>query len=1363
MKNLTMAKKVLAALLTMSLVVPNVAFAYEKRDSSRLSQRFEAQSLDGWKEDSEGLEEIMSYVEAAVDPDAASYVPKEDRIAVFDMDGTIYAEDFPSAFETCFLLNRILNDDTYEPEPEVEEFAIKALHAVNNDEVTKEMQQQYFKLQPEPFKGLTLEEYNELVYDYLESPADGYRGMKKGEAFFLPMLSLIDYLRENEFDVYICTGSDRTMARALLGNALDIAPDHVIGSDNGLTIPGMEEGAGDKYDFTSSDELVLSGKRLFTNLKTNKVLSIVREIGKCPVLAFGNSSGDYSMAEYVCSNMEYDGEAFFVIADDEKKTHAKRAAAGKVLAECEDFGFNTISMKDDFDTVFGSDVEVVSTTSVSNGNVHMNPDAEGEYYYGYEHLGQVDVNGRQGIACGGDYFIVSDTGSLMRYDKDWNLERENVSPFAAGFEDEVNHIGDIDVYEDEIFAPVEYFDEEGAKNLQVAVYNAKTLELDRLMYLDSSSGQDEVSGIAVNPDDETFWLSCWSDGESGKYLYQYDLESAEYLGKIKMRMVPEHIQGIAYADRTFYVTADDGNEKDGECDHIYSTIIKSGDTTAVMTEELDLEDVQNYGEIEGISFDPETGNLYVLHNSGAEIVNGFVQGLYNGYDKELHEVYIFSPEGLGSVSVDEDDEWDSIEDYYEDDLAEDDEPLDDYLKEEKEDFGWTYEDEETVSSDQADFHQVEKSVETTSENRPGSQWFPSTIQGAVSKNQYTNPKDDYYTWANKDYISGLRISDGKVSAGIYADTDKMMEERSLSLLKDKSIESHDAKLVQQFFETVIDWEKRDEIGLEQVQGTVDRILSINSIEEATDFQINDEDYLVPGFFGVNVQSSFEDSSKNMVNISPSMLLLGDSEEYQEITEAGQADKKMNEEQIRYMLGRLGLSSNEAQKAIENCETFETKLAESMLTEEELGHSDVFEKVDNSMTFKDMEDIEGNFPLTRVLRTKGYAGSREYNVEQPDWLEKLGEIYTDENIEEIKDYLLCHYVLAMIRISDKAAFDKLMECANERNGSTGALSTDAYGVAAVNKYLPLPLDYVYIDRYCSKEEKNVVLDLVQNVIERYKEMLGQEDWLSSETREKAIEKLDSISVNACYGEKRYDYSELIFPENASLVDLIQLIAVYNEKMDRAKINRPVDRDIWDDSTRENNAFYDFMKNSITILHGGMGGGFDKDAEYEEIMGSVGYTIGHEISHAFDSSGAQFDKDGNFNNWWTDKDYEAFEARTKKLSDYMSEIVPFEGAENIKGEVVEGEMTADLGGVKVLMQIASEKEGFDYDLFFKTLAHEEANVFSEGYLRHTLQYDEHPLGNVRINVVLQNTQEFYDTYDVKEGDGMYLAPENRINIW
>ncbi len=312
-----------------------------------------------WNE-SASLTNIKNYVNEVVKKDSDKFIPVEDRIAVFDMDGTLYGELFPCYLEYLMLEYRILDDETYTPTEELVEVATAIRDAKQNYSTPSisGFDLIHANAAAEAYSGMTLKEFNDYSNAFLKKSVECFTNMTYKEALYKPMVEIVDYLQENNFTTYVVSGSDRFLCRALLCDQLNIPESQVIGMDVKLEATGQEGKDGLEYQYTSSDELIRTNELLIKNLKMNKVTAIAKEIGKQPVLSFGNSSGDTSMHMYTTTNNKYESRAYMLVADDTERDHAKIEEAQKRQAKWKEYGFNIISMKNDFKTIYGENVKM---------------------------------------------------------------------------------------------------------------------------------------------------------------------------------------------------------------------------------------------------------------------------------------------------------------------------------------------------------------------------------------------------------------------------------------------------------------------------------------------------------------------------------------------------------------------------------------------------------------------------------------------------------------------------------------------------------------------------------------------------------------------------------------------------------------------------------------------------------------------------------------------------------------------------------------------------------------------------------------------------------------------------------------------
>ena len=266
--------------------------------------------------------------------------------------------------------------------------------------------------------------------------------------------------------------------------------------------------------------------------------------------------------------------------------------------------------------------------------------AAGETRRAYHLQRVIEVEGRQGVATDGEVYYVSGSTELFVYSKEGELLRANRDPFAA-LEKPANHIGDIDVHAGELYAGIEFFVDGRGTDIQVAIYDAETLGYRRSIDWEPESGQVEVSAVAVDAENNAIWMTDWVNG---RYLYRYDLDTGRYAAKLHLRPVPQWQQGIAAFDGTLLITADDGDADLDEADNLWRVSPDTEATASYVELEYAFTELRRAGEIEGVTVDEQAAELVVLSNRGARIVLGMPSGFYPGYDREIHELFVYSIE-----------------------------------------------------------------------------------------------------------------------------------------------------------------------------------------------------------------------------------------------------------------------------------------------------------------------------------------------------------------------------------------------------------------------------------------------------------------------------------------------------------------------------------------------------------------------------------------------------------------------------------------------------------------------------------------------------------------------------------------------
>ena len=646
----------------------------------------------------------------------------------------------------------------------------------------------------------------------------------------------------------------------------------------------------------------------------------------------------------------------------------------------------------------------------------------------------------------------------------------------------------------------------------------------------------------------------------------------------------------------------------------------------------------------------------------------------------------------------------------------------------------------------------------------GSPWLATVIRGNVTKDTPTSLTDDFYLAINKDWLATAEVPAGHMANTSFYVVEEEVAANAKAMLKDGNIKGHDAKLAKQLYDACLDWDTRNKQGVAPAQKIIDDINSLQTLDDIAAFICNPKRSTnVPMLVALGSLPMGSDATQNGTFIGFENALLGDPGDYREGVDKQSDGYKELLAVEKGLLTRLGYTEDETTKVVDEALALEEELTKTQFSMAEMADPkglEGYHEVD--YTPEEVKSIMKSFPLIEFAESRGYGATKMYNVGRDDQLPAIDALWREDNVQKIKSYFIAQYAYHVVDWLDEESYELYMkEMIDPR------MRTDQVGEAydTVRRVLPGPLSQAYVETYDLAPTKERITKLCEDAIQTYKELFKRQDWLSSQTREVFLDKLDHMKIRAVYPDKWKDYSGLDL-DGLSYFECRCAIETYEQQLDAADAGKPVDEELWkSEDLLEDNGMYSAQSNSINIFLGILGGNFyTPDMSDEQMYAGIGSVIFHEISHAFDPRGVLFGSDGTLLSEpaWTEEDSAEYDRRAQKLTDYFNNIV-FCTGKNANGDLYMGEAIADISGVEATLLAAKDIEDFDYDEYFRAYA---ALWRESGYPDAELELvddDMHAPAYLRVNVTVQQFDEFLETYGVKEGDNMYLAPEDRILVW
>ena len=652
------------------------------------------------------------------------------------------------------------------------------------------------------------------------------------------------------------------------------------------------------------------------------------------------------------------------------------------------------------------------------------------------------------------------------------------------------------------------------------------------------------------------------------------------------------------------------------------------------------------------------------------------------------------------------------------------------------------------------------------------------IPGIILENMDTSvdPKDDFYNYVNGNWMKTNTIPDDESRWGGFGVLRKTTRKDVLEIIKTAQIkdnykEGSDQKKALLIFETKLDTIARNKAGIKPIQHLLDAIEGIKNINDLQTVYATVTGVSAP-FAGIGANPDLNDSSVNTAWVFPGGLGL-QRDYYLDQDEKTKDIRKDYMKHVSKMFQFIGYNVSDADNAAILILDLETKLAEPRL--DKVQSRDI-RNFNNPMSIDELESLTPSMNWSKLVLDLGIKKTLDQVlVMQPKYMEELNNVLETTSINDLKTLMKwstidnsANYLTTEIEKTNWEFYSKRLY------GSKVQRPAEERALGTVNSSVGEAIGQLYVDAKFPPEAKLKAEKMIANVIEAFQIRIQNLDWMSEITKTKAIEKLDKFTVKIAYPDKWKDYSELEVNNGNSFAENMFAVSKWNFNQNISEIGEPVDKSEWGMSPQTVNAYFNPLNNEIVFPAAILQPPFYNYTADEAVnYGGIGAVIGHEISHAFDDSGARFDGDGNVNNWWTESDLEEFEKRGNALADQYSSLEVLDGV-FINGKFTLGENIGDLGGVLGAydgLQIHIKENGRPEPIdgfsaeerFFMSWATVWRTLIREDALRSQITTDPHSPGYNRATQPLKNVDAFYEVFGVKEGDNMYIAPENRVRIW
>ena len=638
-----------------------------------------------------------------------------------------------------------------------------------------------------------------------------------------------------------------------------------------------------------------------------------------------------------------------------------------------------------------------------------------------------------------------------------------------------------------------------------------------------------------------------------------------------------------------------------------------------------------------------------------------------------------------------------------------------------------------------------------------------------------NPGDDFFQYATGHWIDNNPQPDMFPRWGSFTklgdDNTKQLAELIQGIAAQENEKGTVAQKIGDLYNLSMDSVRLNNEGFSAIKPYVDKVNAIKTREELLKMMATEHDDLL---FGIGIGADQKNAKINIVGVGQGGLSLGNRDYYLKDDPAIVKVREAFKEHVVNIYKLTGATEKVAKAKMENLMKYETQIAKVSFSMEELR--------DPEGNYHKMTVAEASkfckFDWDTYFKNYGYDQTTEIDLGQPAPVAKACEILMKAPLEDLKSIYEWQTISALCGLTSDEFVDENFRYNQKLTGAKEQQPRWRRAVNRVDGLMGEAVGQMYVEKYFPAESKQMMLDLVHNLQTILGERIKAQTWMSEETKQAALEKLSTFYIKIGYPDKWEDISGLTVDPEKTLVDNVYAISKFYWNLDKEKhYNKPVDKDEWFMTPQTVNAYYNPTTNEICFPAGILQPPFfSKDFDDAVNYGAIGVVIGHEMTHGFDDQGRQYDKEGNLRQWWADADVEAFKIPAEQMAVYFDSLWVIPGELHSNGHQCLGENLADHGGLNIAfqaLQLAKQQGSKTYmgdengftpeQRFFLSYANVWAGVSTEEILRRLALVDVHSANFLRVNGGVAQCEEWYKAFDIKEGDKLYVAPADRVNIW